>query len=616
MANYPRNIRLDTETEAKLISYLNTELTNHRAERSNWVNELQNWQEDYYATPAETIKSFPFKGACNVIIPLTAIAVETVHAREMTTIFGLDQFTSVKLPDQYEEISDSTQEAIDKILVKDAEIYKLLDNSLLENKKFGAAVAKCGYERIVKNAIRDVNGESQTFQVVTRQGPCGDSVSLPKFLMPFVAIDPQKSQWCGEEHIKTPYEVKQLVDSGFFYPEIWEKFSSMINTGQGLDISSGQYVQKVQELQKQLPIQWPREIAWNEVWLAFNTDNNSSHKEFEIVVHYHMPTQTLMSVRYNWYSDLRRPYRNCKYFPVEHRWAGIGIGKQNEQFQAEITTLERQRVDNSTLVNMRMLKVKQGIGYGPDEPIFPGKIWMVEEADDVSEIVMTEVYSSSFNNSAQVSMWSNQRTGVTEVTQGLPQAGTPDTATGSMSKLQESARKFDYTFSHSKSFALDVCKDIISIVNQYGVRDARMFDYIRNGEAVKQILIGGDPEILRLVVLDNLKLAGANSNKFVDRNTWTQLAGMIQQYYGGIFQLAQMTGDQNVIAQLIPQAIASATEVMRQILESYDIRAIDKLLFKNLNVQPTQNPGGGQLLPGPQVPGSPAAVPLNNGISG
>lgn len=608
MPNFPRNIRLDQETEAKLISYLNEQLTIHRSERGKWVKELENWQVDYYAEPLEEIKSFPFRGACNLIIPLTAIAVETVHAREITTIFALDEFVTLKLPEQISDVTTQLERAIDTIAIKDCDIERFADQALLENKKFGTSIGKCGYERIVKNAIREVDGQEVPFQVITRQGPCCDAVSLPRFIMPFTAIDPQKAPWCGEEHIKTPYEVKQLVDSGFFYPELWEKLQNFIDTGQGLTISSAEYIQKVQQMQKQVPVQWPREITWHEVQLAFNVDNNNEGKEYEIVVHYHMPTQTLFSVRYNWYKDLRRSYRICNYFPVEHRWAGIGIGKQNEQFQMEITTLERQRIDNATLANMRMYKVKQGIGYGPDEPVFPGKIWMVEEADDVSEIVMTEVYASSFNNSAQVSLWSNQRTGVTEVTQGLPAAGTPDTATGSLSKVQESARKFDYTYRHSKKFILDITSDLILIANQYGVRDRRMFDMIPQGQIVEQLLMNPDQDLLKLMILDNMKLAGANSNKMVDRNTWTQLAGISQQYFSGMFQLAPAFGPQ-ISQQMAVKAMMAATEIMKQIYESFDVRSIDKLLFNfNQNVLSSQL-SGGQLLPGSSVPSETTTVP-------
>jgi hypothetical protein len=326
--DFPPNIKLSKDAEDRLRSYLDTEIQNHRAERGDWVDDLTNLQVDYWAKPSEEVKTFPFKGACNIVIPLTAIAVEAVHAREMTTLFALDQFTTLKLPSQFEELTSDTEKVIDNVLLKQLDIYKFADNSLLENKKLGSAIGKTGYEKIIKRAIKYVGTEEIPFDVISKQGATVDSVPLP----------------------------------------------------------------------------------WFEIWLSFDVDGDG--KDEEIVVHFHWESQSFFSIRYNWYSDLHRPYEIGNYFPMENRWAGIGIGKQVEQFQMEATTLLRQRIDNGTLSNMRMYKIKQGIGYGPDEPIFPGKIWLVEEADDISEIVMNEIYPSGYNNEQQAVIYSNQRTGV------------------------------------------------------------------------------------------------------------------------------------------------------------------------------------------------------------
>ena len=75
---------------------------------------------------------------------------------------------------------------------------------------------------------------------------------------------------------------------------------------------------------------------------------------------------------------------------MEGRWTGIGVGKQNEQFQALITTIHRQRLDAGTLANMGQLALKKTSGYGPDEPIWPGKMWFVDNpATDIREFSLS-----------------------------------------------------------------------------------------------------------------------------------------------------------------------------------------------------------------------------------
>jgi hypothetical protein len=74
--------------------------------------------------------------------------------------------------------------------------------------------------------------------------------------MPFNAQDPQQAPWCGEEHSDTPYTFKQRVDSGFFYPEIWDDMSlyvsqSTVNQDRGRDFQNSQ-----ETLENKQPV-WP-----------------------------------------------------------------------------------------------------------------------------------------------------------------------------------------------------------------------------------------------------------------------------------------------------------------------------------------------------------------------
>jgi hypothetical protein len=594
--DFPPNIKLSASAKERLISYLNTEIQNHRAERTNWVEDLKNWQIDYWAEPVEKAKTFPFKNACNIVIPLTAIAVEAVHAREMTTLFALNQFVTLKLPPQYDSLTSDTEKTIDNILLKQCDFYKFCDTALLENKKLGTTVGKTGYEKIVKRAIRYQGGQELPFDVIVKQGPTADAVSLPNFLMPFVCNDPQLSPWCGEEHTKSPYEVKQLSEGGMFYPSVMKDLEGFISGGMETNISSAPYLDEVRKLQNQEPINWPNQISWFEIWLSFDVDDDG--KDEEIVVHYHEQSQNFFSIRYNWYYDLHRPYRIGVYFPMEHRWSGIGIGKQNEQLQREVTTQNRQRIDNATLANLRMFKVKQGLGYGPNEPLFAGKIWEVENKDDVESFQMAEIYPSSYNNEQQAVVYSNQRTGVSELTLGMPQVGTPGTATSDLSRVQEAARKFDYTFKNSKRFVLEVVKDVLCNVSQFNAPNQRIYSVVTNGEAVKQLLSLPHDE-LKTVVLNDLGLAGQNANRLIDRNTWMQLAAPVQQYISGMLDLSNLLGNPQLSQLIAMRGIVAATEIMRQLLEAFDIRSIDKILV------PLAGFGGGPqqaLPPGPPAP--------------
>jgi hypothetical protein len=350
-----------------------------------------------------------------------------------------------------------------------------------------------------------------------------------------------------------------------------------------------------EELEKRKHSVLPSKIDFYEFWLSFDTDDSGFDKE--IHVFYHHGARQLMGVRYNWNSDLSRPYRTAVYFPVEHRWTGVGICKQVEIFQREITTQHRQRLDNATLANMRMIKISKMSGYGPDEPVFPGKMWLLDDMTHVDTVQMGEIYPSSSNNEFQTLQYAQQRTGVNEVILGMPSGGTPGTATDTLSKIQEGNKKFDYAFKNIKSFVTDLITDVAVCIQQYGPKNLEYFTEAENGQMVQQWL-SLPPDNIRQGLTIDLASAGQQENKLIDRQNWTQIAGMITQYYTGMMQLAQLMGNPQ-LAQLISMSgLQASTEAMKQILDSYDMKNIDRIIVEEFlnggQLAALSNGGGGQ----------------------
>lgn len=596
---YPREILLDEKTEERLASYIEECLSNHYAERGRHIEDLMKWQRDYWATPSETKLTFPYSGAANIVIPLSAIAIEAIHARNMTTRFGFRQLISCEaLADEWESVERPLERFLDMELLDAMRIRGPMGDCYLSAEKYGTMIGKTGYERIVRTAVRDIGGHEEEFDVVVSDGATFDGVSDARFLMPHSAKSPQTSPWVGEEHTDSPYNILAMEKGGLFREgtiseDVEAKDAGMepVETRKGIHAwinnnaagTSGQEGgKKFDDNQRQLEHTeevYPQTIDWVELWLAFDIDESGIEKE--IIVHYHRPSKTFMSIRYNWHSDLRRPYRTGVYFPVEFRWRGIGICKQNEQFQKEVTTQHRQRLDNATIVNTRMFKISKLSGYGPKEPIFPGKMWFVDNKDDVDSFQMGEIYPSSYNNEQGTLIYSQQRTGVNEQTLGMPQAGTPGTATSDLARIQEGNKKFDYVYANFTEFTNDCVMDIVATIQQFGPRRLSFFDQDASGKRVKQYF-----ELPAGLVRDNIavriKAAGQQQNKLLERQNWVQLAPLMQQYYEGLLMLAQPTGNQELIQTIITKGMFASSEAMRQILEAYDVRNIDRIVVKEI----------------------------------
>jgi hypothetical protein len=578
---YPRELKLDPGVEENLKAFLDLELINHYMERDDFVNKLIRYQKEYWAEPKSKIKTFPFTGAASIVIPLTAIAVEAIHSRTMTTMFGLeDQVVSVKAKNkQWADYAVPFERFFNHELLNIIDIYRPLNDINLEITKLGTGVSKCSYERVLRHGVRIRDGEEESFQVVVRDGASVYATPLGKFLMRFDEHDVATSQWCGEEHNDTIDDIEKKEKAGMFLPGTTDKLWAWVTRSVAGTVGVERKTQRAQELLEGRTPVWPKYIDWNEIWMNF--DVNGSGEQREIVVCYHRGARLFMSIRNNWHHDLRRPYDTEVYFPVEHRWTGIGICKQNDQFQHEITTQHRQRLDNATIANMRMVKINKSSGYGPGEPISVGKIWLVDNKDDVESFQMGEIYNSAFQNEQATVIYSQQRTGVNEVTMGMPQVGTPGTATDALTRLQEGSKKFDFAYKNSKRLFNKIIMKTALNIQQFGPRDLQYFMQSDGGDMVQHVL-SMPPQWLSDGLLLQLTSVGQQQNKIVDRQNWVTLAPMIQQYVTGMLQLAQESGNQQLGQAIAMRGLQGGTEIMKQILESYDIRNVDKIILSEL----------------------------------
>ena len=597
MGNYPRLLNLGEDEKESLLSYLSDESVKHDSERRDAIQILLDQQKDYWAEPSLKIRKFPFLGASNLVIPLNAIAAESVQARVMTTIWASTPVMTVNIRDpEFSKAEHPLENYLDYELRHNMRARDMMNSSCFETVKYGTGVAKSDYLKLVKKAVRiNAAGEREEFPVVIKDGATMDSVPYANFIMPNHAQDPQTAPWCGELMTSTPFGVKNLEETGLFYEGTFEHLTSFFRTRSRQGNSSERRFVAAQEDLEETEAIFPELIDFRLMYLSFDVDDDN--KLEEIVVWYHHDSRFLMGARYNWNGDLRRPYRIVQYIPVEHRWRGIGICKQNSQFQKEVTTIHRQRLDNATIANMRMFKINRMSGYGPNEPIFPGKMWFLDDMDHIETIQLGEIYSSSFSNEQSAVIYSQQRTGVNEVILGMPQVGTPGTATGDLARIQEGNKKFDFSMDNIRDWFSILTMDALLNIKQFGPRHPGYFLHAEGGAEVLKVL-GQSINDIRSGILFEVKAAGQQQNRLLDRNNWQQIGALTNQYYVSMIQLAINANRPDLVQLILNKGMIAATEVMKQVLESFDVRSINRILVTEVE----ELLGEAKLLPGGSQP--------------
>ena len=611
---YPPELELSENAEQALKNQLIFNITNHRGERSAWVDDLRRYQKDYWATPSSEKANFPFSGAANIIIPLSAIVTEAVHARIMQRLFSLDHLVAAKFNDAFwSQFDRAIERCLDWQLLEQMKLRDRIEDAILECIKLGTCVIKDGYKRLVKN----VEVDGQIVEVVQYSGPWFEPVPLVNFLMPFTSQDPQTAPWCGEEHATNEYEVLLMEKSGLFRPGTYEKLSGHFGSIYASNLSSEPYRQDTEREEHQIPV-WPQRIGWYEIYMPISYNESDPSLKKEVVVLYHLESNTILSIRDNW-DEGRRPYEIGNYIKVEHRWAGIGVGKQNEQFQREVTVQHRQRLDAGSLANANMIKVKRLSDISPNEPVFPGKMWFVNEMDDIETFQLGGTYPAASNNEQQTLYYAQQRSGINELTLGMPQVGTPGTATSDMARVQESGIKFDYNYNNIRSMLGKVVTNVVGMISKYGLSDERYYDQVPEGQALRQFF-KLPPNLLKSGVICKFEIVGQSANKMLDRQNWQTLQQIFTQYYQNALGVAQMMGNPQLMMAIGLQSINASTIAFKQVLESFDIPNPDKLTLAPLInglLPAVQGPtGSGQGEGGDNQSLAPSAIPISPEVSG
>ena len=567
-----RQLDLDEEVLNLLNSYIETEITNHKSERGKleerWIRE----QNDFWAEPSADPSDTPLVGFASIIVPLTAIAIEAIHARDMGQMFGLKEFVTVDVADKYVKAKPGLEKLFNNEFLNVLDIRKKLESPILQINKHGSGVAHTCYREVKSSHVKTVDGKELKVPVYRQKGTDIDGIDINDFMMPLYSVDINSAPWVGHRFRVSEYQIKQMVASGYLAEDAYIKLGNYYkNAAEG---STDAVTLNKRELTDTTPV-FPSEVVLYRILLDWDVDG-SEEEEVSIEVIWHELSGQIVSTRYH----EERDYDAGVYAPLEYSWYGYGIAKQNHEFQVEVTTQHRQRLDNATIANMAMFKVKQSSAHliRDDEPIFPGKRWIVENMDDIEPMFIGDVKASAYNNENQVVIYSQQRTGVNELTLGMPNVGTPATASDSLARVQESNRKFDYYYNNKKEFVNKVIRRVALSTIKYGFSQKDVFEFIPNSSDAETFLRLG-VEKLKNQLLFNIQLAGAKNNKILDRQSYTQLTGMMTQYWTQYMSLSQQLGDPQMTQEIAKSALRAADVAMLEILRSFDVPNAEKLIF-------------------------------------
>jgi hypothetical protein len=291
---------------------------------------------------------------------------------------------------------------------------------------------------------------------------------------------------------------------------------------------------------------------------------------------------TYLRIDYNPFFHQEYPYSVARYLRQEKRFYGIGLAEMGDPFQEEGTTMHNQRLDSHTIANSTMMKGKKGIGIKEDEPIFPGRWFLVDNMDDVQPLAMGRNFDSGVQDEQVAMSYRIARTGVNDYITGSANASVGYAAayTNQMQE-QRAGERFQQTLREVRTALSSTGQRVVELYQQFN-QGGKIYAVLgpNDGQVVTQIL-QFPLELIRYSIAIDVTATNASLNKEMEVRTNTILMQQATQFYMQMFQGLSIVVNPQVpplMRQVALQMVTGGTELMRRLLDSYDVQDIDTIV--------------------------------------
>jgi hypothetical protein len=536
-------VKLSGDAERRLLEKIDTELEESLRDNYELSEDVAESDRLYRADPKQKIKTFPWRGAANLVIPTIGITVDAIVARIVNTVFGVEPFWSVRptgSQPEYIKMAQSVEAQMEWSRKNEYDLYSAVKSNSIETTQLGWSWLKAMWDQ---QTCREWNPTSRDYEDRILRNP--NVVYIPVTdIMRQVGVDnEQDAEWIGQR--------VQLTDGALAwkgYEKVYEHVDEIMDEK---DTDLPEYrVNGVKQFERPYA---EKLNTFYEIWIDFPLQRKKG-VPISIVVTYHRPLKRIMRVIYNPSMYGVRPFYKTRF--IEFRGCkgrGFGISDQIKYMQDELSTIHNQQLDNSTIANTRWFLGRRGV-VKADTRIWPGRFLTVPNPEsDVKAMQLGEVYNSMRALEISVMSYMERRSGVSDYSLGRESSvlGDRATATGTLAIIQEGNRRFDLNVRDVRETYGRVGRHVFMLNNQYRPKN---MSYVLQGENGEWTEMAFDlPEEMVAHKLGfELTASSATINRQVEQAGLTQLLGILMQN--------MQAGQQAVMLLTNPQIPAEVKE--------------------------------------------------------
>ena len=365
-------------------------------------------------------------------------------------------------------------------------------------------------------------------------------------------------EWMTSDQIDEKLAVLEETGSGTVFPINWEEIQA---TASGLEEGK-----------------WERLSAVGispETQEGNYEDDNGNANLYEVLNYWEDERYCIMinrgAVAYDgpnpYWRHSKKPFVATSFEPLPNEFYGMSAMQLIEHLQEEMNTHRNQRIDNVSMIINRMVKVRNGADIDESELISrPHGVIHVNNMDDVQEFAMNDVTGSAYTEEQIAKMDMENTLGVPSVVRGAD-PGRAETATEVVTKSTNAGMRFDIKIMLFETMGFKRLAMLMDLNNQQFIDDERLIRLVGE-EGADQWQTVNPWEIIGEF---DYRPAGANIDPAANKE-------MRRQQLIQLMQLAMSTQSPYV----------NPFELWKSLINSFDLRNTDKLLFNDEEVQQKQ----------------------------
>ncbi len=606
-----------------LEAYISQQLTDIAADRQNLISSYADFT-DAYDAKHDLNRTFPWKDASGVVLPLIPSHVDALKARILNTQFGQDPLAIFSAyQGEHVEFAELTQQFFDWVADQEVDFYAAYREAIPIMLKYGCVFIYIEQTNLPRKFMTFKDGEFTPSREDAFNKPTLRVIHPKDFYMPIHEMDPQTASIAGYGYKLNRGTFMEYAhkDVRYFRPEAADKMKALLSPikGQGGQENEDR-VQDARDRAAMVTRQVHADrLDMRHLYMRYDIDGDGL--EEEIHVHWEATEGVIARVAYPHYKHRQRPFVKHEYESRDGEWAGMGIPEMLLGSQATMSTLMRQGIDNNTVKTTGWYTVIKGSGIKQNQHIHPARHLHVTSHEDIQERQFPAgQLNTSFEDIKLLQDWAERRTGISDFNLGQ-ESGKKTTATTTLAVLQENNKKIDFVIRDVRTGFNEVIMQVLQLYQQF--KPGIVFPVLGpEGVVVMQKWELTRDEDLRKRVLVNATASSAVLNKAVDRQEKSTLLNQLISVYDrkvqAASQVVEMQATAPQLAGLLLAIDSGTDEIMDRILDSFDMKQRREMLpslevlFGQAGppIQPQQPGAPGD--PGQQGQGGPVGPPSDS----